>query len=82
VEKISFTFEANFFACASSAFGCGTGLPDGIFSNKNPYLGKFWRVFQWNALVYFVAIWYIFNVLICCTKKNLATLLRNKKSLM
>jgi hypothetical protein len=29
------------------------GLPDGIFSNQNPNLGKFWRV-----LVYFVVVWY------------------------
>jgi hypothetical protein len=35
-------------------------LPDGIFSDqKNPNLGKFWRVWQWNLLVYFIAIWYI-----------------------
>jgi hypothetical protein len=26
-------------------------------------------------LVYFVVIWYIFPLLVCCTKKNLATLL-------
>jgi hypothetical protein len=25
-------------------------------------------------LVYFMAIWYIFPVLVCCTQKNLATL--------
>jgi hypothetical protein len=28
------------------------GLPDGIFSNQNPYLGTFWRVLQWRS-------WYI-----------------------
>jgi hypothetical protein len=27
-------------------------------------------------LVYFMVIWYIFPVLVCCTKKNLATLVR------
>jgi hypothetical protein len=26
--------------------------------------------------VYFVVVWYIFHALACCTKKNLATLLR------
>jgi hypothetical protein len=26
-------------------------------------------------LVYFIVIWYIFPVLVCCAKKNLATLL-------
>jgi hypothetical protein len=28
----------------------------------------------YGHLAYFVAIWYIFPVLVCCTKKNLATL--------
>jgi hypothetical protein len=28
----------------------------------------------YGNLVYFVVIWYIFTVLVCCTKKNLATL--------
>jgi hypothetical protein len=28
----------------------------------------------WNIMVQFVAIWYIFPVLLFCTKKNLATL--------
>jgi hypothetical protein len=62
------------------------GLPHGVFFN--PCLGKFWRVLQWKMLVYFTAIWYtswtlkiclgvfckFFPVLVCCTKKNLATL--------
>jgi hypothetical protein len=26
-------------------------------------------------LVFFMVIWYIFHVLVCCTKKNLATLI-------
>jgi hypothetical protein len=29
------------------------GLPDGIFSGKNPNLGKFLRVLEWKMLVYF-----------------------------
>jgi hypothetical protein len=29
-----------------------------------------------DHLVYFTVIWYIFPVLVCCTKKNLATLVR------
>jgi hypothetical protein len=33
------------------------GLPDGIFSNKNPNLGKFWRAFEWKMIVYYVPIW-------------------------
>jgi hypothetical protein len=28
------------------------GLPDGLFSNKNPNLGKFWRVLQWTLILY------------------------------
>jgi hypothetical protein len=29
------------------------------FQTKNPNLGKFWSVFQWNMLVNFMAIWSI-----------------------
>jgi hypothetical protein len=32
------------------------GLPDGMLSNKNPHLGKLWRVLEWKRLVYSVAI--------------------------
>jgi hypothetical protein len=31
-------------------------------------------------LVYFVVIWYIFPVLVCCTKKNLETLTRTRRA--
>jgi hypothetical protein len=35
-------------------------LPDGIFSyQKSKFLGKFWGVWQWKDLVYFIAIWFI-----------------------
>jgi hypothetical protein len=27
-----------------------SGLPDGLFSNQNPYLGKFWRALEWYIL--------------------------------
>jgi hypothetical protein len=45
-------------------------------------VGKFmdiWSILQpfvifYGHLVYFVVSWYIFPVLVCCTKKNLATL--------
>jgi hypothetical protein len=30
-------------------------------------------------LVYFVAFWYVFPILVCCTKKNLATLAPNSR---
>jgi hypothetical protein len=40
-----------------------TGLPDGIhFQTKNPTSGKFWGVLQWKMLVYFMAIWAIFDI--------------------
>jgi hypothetical protein len=29
------------------------------FQTKNPNLGKFWRVFLWKILVYFMTIWSI-----------------------
>jgi hypothetical protein len=57
------------------------------FQTKISNLGKFWMVVRWMILVYFVTIWSylrpfgIFNgyleyfaVLVCCTKKILATL--------
>jgi hypothetical protein len=31
-------------------------------------------------LVYFMAIWYSFPVLVCCIKKNLATLADNERN--
>jgi hypothetical protein len=54
------------------------------FQTKNPNLGNFSRVFRWKMWVYFKFIWYFcghllyflyfFPVLVCSTKKNLATL--------
>jgi hypothetical protein len=62
------------------------------FQTKNPNLAKLRRVLQCKILVYFVVIWYILlpfgifliiwcilPVLVCCTKKNLATLDAVKK---
>jgi hypothetical protein len=54
------------------------------FQTQNPKFGSILEgitmddvgIFHWH-LVYFMDIWYIlwyFNVLVCCTKKNLATL--------
>jgi hypothetical protein len=31
------------------------------FQTKNPNLGKFWRVFQWKMLVYFMDTWSILH---------------------
>jgi hypothetical protein len=42
---------------------------------QNPNLGKFWRVLRWKMLVHLMVILYIFPVLVCRTKKNLAILL-------
>jgi hypothetical protein len=51
------------------------------FQTENANFGTFWRVSQWKILVYFMAIRSIlcsFGIfspfLVCCTKKNLATL--------
>jgi hypothetical protein len=59
------------------------------FQTKNPNLGKFWKVFPWKMLEFlivilyilwplehFVVIGYISPMLVICTEKNLATLLR------
>jgi hypothetical protein len=45
------------------------GLPDGLISNQNPNLGKFWRALDWKTLWpcvmfhgrfgYFMIVWYI-----------------------
>jgi hypothetical protein len=60
------------------------GMPDGIFSNPNTNLGKFRIGIFDGHLLYFTAIGYIlwnlwlfrifFPVLVCSTKRNLATL--------
>jgi hypothetical protein len=42
------------------------------------YLTAIWYFFG-GRLVYFVVIWYIFLVLVFCSKKNLATLARQRK---
>jgi hypothetical protein len=43
---------------------------------------KFYSKFGtfYGPLVYFVVIWYIFPVLVCCTKKNLATLCGSREA--
>jgi hypothetical protein len=55
---------------------------DDIFNGHLVYLRSF-GIFC-DHLVYFVVIWYIFPVLVCCTKVNLATLGQKpaKKSLL
>jgi hypothetical protein len=32
-----------------------------IFKPKIPNLDQFWRIWQWNILVYFIVVWYIFR---------------------
>jgi hypothetical protein len=34
-------------------------LPNGIYQTKNPNLGEFCRVLEWQMLVHFMAIWSI-----------------------
>jgi hypothetical protein len=64
------------FSNRKSQFGYileGLAMEDvGIFLAIWSILRQF-GLFYGN-LVYFVVIWYIFTVLVCCTKKNLATL--------
>jgi hypothetical protein len=75
-------------------FGVGQGCQMVYFQSKNPKLGIWQWVLQWEMLVYFrdiwsilrqvdifqghfvflMVIWYIFPILGCCNKKNLATL--------
>jgi hypothetical protein len=46
----------------------------GIICMYLPTRAARWYIFIPKILVYFMAIWYIiFDVLVCCTKKNLAT---------
>jgi hypothetical protein len=61
----------------SAIWKSATGLPDGLFSNQNPNLCKFWRALEWyilwswsilhpigifyGHLVNFVLLWYIFH---------------------
>jgi hypothetical protein len=35
---------------------CVSGLPDGLFSNQNPNLGKFGKDLDWKMFKYFMAI--------------------------
>jgi hypothetical protein len=80
-----------------SSQDCLQGCQMAYFQTKNPNLGKFWSVcklyghlvYTYNFhFVYFMAvwlilwtIWYIFPVLVCCTKKNLATLIASQNLL-
>jgi hypothetical protein len=49
------------------------------------YVMSIWYILRpfgifYGYLVYFLVIWYIFDVLVCCSKKNLATLVGIKLS--
>jgi hypothetical protein len=49
------------------------------------YFMAIWSIFLpfgtfYGAWVYFVIVWYIFPVLVCCSPKNLATLFLNHKT--
>jgi hypothetical protein len=39
------------------------GCPMFSLQNKNPTLGKFWRVLQWKILAYFMTIWFFLQPL-------------------
>jgi hypothetical protein len=64
--------------------------PISVFYNQLVYFTTHWCILQpigvfYNHLVYFTTIWYIlwciFPVLVCCTKKNLATLVHAGNSM-
>jgi hypothetical protein len=59
LEKTEFQWNRG----ASCTLRPGAGLPDGMFSNENPKLGKFWRVLQWKILAYFMSLWYILRLI-------------------
>jgi hypothetical protein len=47
--------------------------------NADIFYGHLWKIigkFHGHMVNIFMAIWYIFPVLVSCTKKNLATLLQ------
>jgi hypothetical protein len=47
----------------------------GLFYSHFVYFTAIWYIY--GHLVYFVVIRYMFPVLVCCTKKNLATLVQS-----
>jgi hypothetical protein len=46
----------------------------GIFHGHVVYFKAVWYI-CWPFGIFYIGIWYIFPVLVCCTKKNLATLI-------
>jgi hypothetical protein len=55
----------------------------GKFYGHFVYFTAIWyRYIFYSHVVHFMAIWYIFPVLVCCTKENLATLMRTFKTLL
>jgi hypothetical protein len=75
-------------ATKESRDGFTPGLPDGIFAYQK---SKFGHILEGlgmenvgiilGYLVYFMGIWYICTVLVCCTMKNLATLFHSRNHL-
>jgi hypothetical protein len=53
----------------------GQGCQMVYFQTKNPNLGIFWRVLQWKMLYILWSFGIFSPVLVCCAKKNLATLI-------
>jgi hypothetical protein len=54
----------------------------GIFYGHLSYFMGIWPILWpvgifYAPLFYFIVIWYIFPILVCCTKKNLATLIHS-----
>jgi hypothetical protein len=94
MEEVSIFYRHTAYFTAKWYIGtfCGRLV---YFQTKNPNFGKLWRALRWKKLVFFmdilsilqpngikvhfVAVWYIFAVLVCCTEKNLATLIKPDK---
>jgi hypothetical protein len=60
--------KAFFLTCEANGRDGEQGCQMVSFQTKNPNLGKFWRDFEWEMLVYFMTIWNIlwpFGIIHC-----------------
>jgi hypothetical protein len=53
--------------------------PFGLFYGHLVYFVADWYTYLVAIFVYFIVIWYIFSLLVCCTKKNLATVKKTRR---
>jgi hypothetical protein len=57
IETQVFDFSGNNLQVSNYQSWSKSGLPGGIFSNKNPNLANIWMTLEWKMLVYFMPIW-------------------------